>query len=149
MPKRTMQVEAIDHGTVVDHIPSAVTLRVAELIAEDGDQVFIGVNLKSKKVGNKGVVKIASRELRPATLSRLALLAPHATMCIIRDYQVVAKDPIPVPDSFTDIALCPNANCVTNHERWPTQFDVLSQRPLQVRCLHCERDFPASELAIR
>lgn len=148
MSHRTMQVEAIEHGTVIDHIPSAVTLRVAALIAEHGDQIFIGVNLKSRKVGSKGVVKIAERELGPETISRLALLAPRATMCIIRDYRVVAKDPIPVPERFNGIARCPNGNCVTNHEDWPTEFRVLSERPLEVRCRHCERDFSGSDLSI-
>lgn len=145
---RTMQVEAIEHGTVIDHIPSEVTLRVAELISERGDQIFIGINLRSGKVGLKGVVKIANKELTADVLSRLALLAPRATMVLIRDYQVVEKRPIPVPAAFRAIARCPNTNCVTNHERWPTEFHVLGERPLHVRCHHCERDFPADELTL-
>lgn len=146
--ERTMQVEAIEHGTVIDHIPSAVTLRVAELISLPGDQVFIGVNLRSGKVGTKGVVKIADQELGPEILSRLALLAPRATQVLIRNFKVVGKHPIPVPDRFRGIATCPNPNCVTNHERWPTDFEVLGERPLHVRCYHCERDFPADELML-
>ena len=148
MSHRTMQVEAIEHGTVIDHIPSQATLRVADLVSEPGDQVFIGVNLRSSKVGLKGVVKVANRELPPATLSRLALIAPQATMCLIRDYKVVAKHPIPQPDSFVGVAACPNPNCVTNHERWHTRFLVIQQRPLSVRCHHCERDFPGEELSL-
>lgn len=148
MGERTMQVEAIEHGTVIDHIPSAVTLRVADLISEPGDQVFIGVNLRSSKAGTKGVVKIAHKELGAEILSRLALLAPQATKCLIRDYKVVEKRPIPVPDRFRGIATCPNPNCVTNHEPWDTEFEVLCERPLHVRCVHCERDFPAQELAL-
>jgi len=146
--RRTMQVEAIDHGTVIDHIPSGVTLRVADLISEPGDQVFIGVNLRSGKVGLKGVVKVAERELAASTLSRLALIAPQATMCLIRDYQVVEKHSIPIPESFEGVARCPNPNCVTNHEHWPTTFAVLEERPLTVRCHHCERDFPGEDLSL-
>lgn len=144
---KTLQVEAIAHGTVVDHIPAAVTLRVAQLISETGDQVFIGVNLRSSKHGTKGVVKVANRELSTATLSRLALLAPRATMCLIRDYRVTHKAVIPRPTSFIGIAHCANVNCITNHESWTTSFTVIGEDPMTVRCHHCEREFPADELS--
>lgn len=148
MGRRTMQVEAIADGTVVDHIPSAVTLRVVQLLAGPHDQVFIGVNLRSAKVGSKGVVKIAGRELSETVISRLALLAPGATMSIIRGYRVIHKSPIPVPPAFLGIARCPNGNCITNHEQWESRFEVIDRRPLIVRCHHCERSFPADELAL-
>lgn len=147
--KRTMQVEAIANGTVIDHIPGPATLIVAELIAERDDKVFIGMNMPSKKIGRKGVVKIADRELTPEKISRLALLAPGASMCIIRDYKVVEKRPIPIPKAFTGIATCPNGNCITNHEACRTRFAVLTADPLTLRCDFCERSFPASELSVR
>lgn len=145
MPHRVKQVEAIAHGTVIDHIPPEATLRVARLLARPNDQVFIGINLRSEKMGTKGVVKIAERELDPATISRLAITAPAATMCIIRDYQVVQKGPIPVPDTLREVCRCPNPNCITNHERCATHFDRDEQRLW--RCAYCERHFPTTELA--
>ncbi|MHC5066981.1 MAG: aspartate carbamoyltransferase regulatory subunit [Planctomycetota bacterium] len=147
-PRRTMQVEAIANGTVVDHIPAAVTLRVAELLGVDTDQLMIGVNLRSSKLGRKGVIKVAGRELCSATLSRIALLAPRATICIIRDYQVTGKAAIPVPASFNGVAACPNVNCITNHEEWPTEFAVTADEPLTLRCHHCERRLHASDLRL-
>jgi len=146
MPKQTMQVEAIEHGTVLDHIPSEVTLRVAELLAGPDDQVFIGVNLPSSKFGRKGVVKIGNRELGQLAISRIALLAPQASMVIIRDYRVIQKGRIPVPESFAGIATCPNGNCVSNHEGALTRFDVVNADPLRVRCHYCERHFAGEEL---
>ncbi len=145
---KVRQVEAIADGTVIDHIPAAMTLKVVNLLAEVEDQVFVGINLRSSRVGRKGVVKIAGRELSERTVSSLALIAPQASISIIRDYEVIAKYQVPMPDVFADIARCDNPNCVTNHERWATRMEVVVRDPLTVRCTYCERSFPASELTL-
>lgn len=145
---RVRHVEAIADGTVVDHLPPAVTLKVAELLGTAHDQVFVGINLRSARLGRKGVVKIAGRELDQRTLSCLALIAPGATVSIIRGYAVVRKFPVPVPERFVQVARCANPNCVTNHEQWPTRFDVVAPQPLVVRCWYCERSFAAAELSL-
>ena len=148
MSHRVRQVEAIEAGTVIDHIPSDRALEVAHLLTSPGDQFFLGAYLRSANMGDKGVVKIADKELSPTTISRLALIAPGATMSIIRDYVVISKAPVPMPDRFTSIARCPNSNCVTNHETVTTDFVVVTESPLEVRCRFCERSFPASELVL-
>jgi aspartate carbamoyltransferase regulatory subunit len=145
---RVRQVEAIANGTVIDHIPSDMTLKVARLLSDAQDQVFIGMNLRSTRIGRKGVVKISNREINGKAASCLALIAPSATVCIIRDYAVVSKQPIPVPAVFEDVARCANPNCVTNHERWNTRFLVVTQHPLTVRCHYCERGFDATDLSL-
>ena len=156
---RVRQVEAIANGTVIDHIPPAMTLKVAALLTGSEDQVFIGANLRSSRMGRKGVVKISNREISPHEASCLALIAPTATVCIIREFAVVTKQPVPVPERFDDVARCANPNCVTNHERWPTRFVVVRgpgrersaasvEVPLRVRCVYCERGFAAGELAL-
>jgi aspartate carbamoyltransferase regulatory subunit len=145
---RVRQVEAIVNGTVIDHIPGAMTLKVANLLATAHDQVSIGMNLRSERLGRKGVVKISGRELDERTLSRLALIAPSATVSIIRDYQVVQKFPVPMPTMFEDIARCANPNCVTNHEKWSSRLAVVSLEPLRVRCVYCERGFATDELVL-
>jgi aspartate carbamoyltransferase regulatory subunit len=139
-------VEAITDGTVIDHIPAAMTMKVVNLLAAATDEVFVGVNLKSARVGRKGVVKISGRELSLREASKLALIAPKATISIIRDYQVVNKYTVSVPDLFEDIARCANPNCVTNHERWPSRLTVVAHDPLRVRCHYCERTFATSDL---
>lgn len=144
----TMRVKAIEHGTVIDHIPPAVTLAVVELLAGPEDEVLVGINFTSRHMGRKGVVKITGRELSPASTSRLALVAPQATMSIIRDFQVVSKGPVPIPPLFSGIGRCPNPNCVTNHEPCTTRFQVVSPSPLRIRCTYCERTFPGSEVAL-
>jgi aspartate carbamoyltransferase regulatory subunit len=145
---RVRQVEAIVNGTVIDHIPGAMTLKVANLLAGEHDQVSIGMNLRSARLGRKGVVKISGRELDERTLSRLALIAPSATVSIIRDYQVVHKSTVPMPQLFEDIARCANPNCVTNHEKWSSRLEVIAQEPLRVRCVYCERGIDATDLTL-
>lgn len=145
---RVRQVEAIVHGTVIDHIPGAMTLKVANLLARESDQVSIGMNLRSARMGRKGLVKISGRELDEATLSRLALIAPGASVSIIRDYQVVHKSTVPMPALFEDIARCANPNCVTNHERAVSRLAVVAREPLTVRCVYCERSFAATDIAL-
>lgn len=140
------KVESIENGTVIDHIPSATTLQVVRLVARPEDVVFIGINFPSRKVlGCKGVVKVADREVPSEVLGRLALLAPDATINIIRNGQVVAKTKITVPEAFSAVVRCPNQNCITNRERWPTHFTVTQRHPLRLRCRHCERTFPVDE----
>src|SRR3954468_5944199 len=97
------QVEAIANGTVIDHIPSEMTLKVAMLLAGHDDQVFMGMNLRSSLLGKKGVVKISGRELSERGVPSPALIAPTATICIIRDYAVISKKPVQVPARFDDI----------------------------------------------
>lgn len=145
---RVRQVEALANGTVIDHIPSDMTLKVAHLLSDASDQVFIGMNLRSTRIGRKGVVKISNREIVGKAASSLALIAPSATICIIRDYAVVAKHQIATPAVFTDIARCANPNCVTNHEKCGTRFNVMTQNPLTVRCQYCERTFDAADLSL-
>ena len=77
---KVRQVEAIANGTVIDHIPAAVTLQVVNLLARADDQVFIGVNLRSSRQERKGVVKIANRELEDREVSALSLIAPEASV---------------------------------------------------------------------
>jgi aspartate carbamoyltransferase regulatory subunit len=145
---KVRQVEAIANGTVIDHIPAAMTMKVVALLASTEDQVFVGQNLRSARIGKKGVVKVANRELSDHVLSTIALIAPGASISIIRDYQVVQKHTVPVPEVFASVARCANPNCVTNHERWPTKFDVIAGTPLRVRCRYCERGFDPGELTL-
>lgn len=145
---RIRHVEAISGGTVVDHIPVSSTLKVAQLLAGSTDQVFVGMNLRSARSGRKGVVKIAGRELDQRILSCLALIAPGATVSIIRNYEVAEKIMVPVPERFEGVAKCANPNCVTTHERWTTRFAVVHTAPLTVRCHYCERSFAATDLSL-
>ena len=55
--RKELKVSAIKDGTVIDHIPSDATLKVAEILDLKGirNVISIATNLKSKKTGKKGI----------------------------------------------------------------------------------------------
>jgi aspartate carbamoyltransferase regulatory subunit len=95
--------------------------------------------LESGKWGKKDIIKIENKELTQAEADKIALLGPHTTISIIRDYRVVAKRASAIPQRIAAVVRCPNPACITNHEAVPTDFHVDVVEPLRVRCEFCER----------
>ncbi|MDE6033010.1 MAG: aspartate carbamoyltransferase regulatory subunit, partial [Muribaculaceae bacterium] len=100
--KKELAVAALKNGTVIDHIPSEALFEVVRLLQlEDSNvQLTIGNNLPSARGGSKGIIKVADTEFPEATLNRIALIAPTAVVNIIRDYEVVEKFPVTLPDTI-------------------------------------------------
>ena len=150
-PKDTMmQVPKIERGTAIDHIPSHMTLTVVRILSELEDLVTIGVNLSSRAIGRKGVLKIANRELSPEEVAKIALIAPEATISIIESYEVVDKYRVKPPAVVEGIVRCGNPRCITNHEHVKTQFSVVreSDNRLRLTCYYCERSYDQEEIEI-
>ena len=83
------RVTAICNGTVVDHIPSGRAIQVLKMLSLDigrSNPISLVMNVPSAKLGRKDVLKIEDRELSQEELDRLALLAPAASVAIIRNY---------------------------------------------------------------
>ena len=92
--KRTeLQVAAIENGSVLDHIPSEHLFKVAQLLGLEhmDHRITIGNNLKSSKMGHKGVIKIADKFFEEDEINRIAVVAPNVVLNTIRDYEVVEK----------------------------------------------------------
>ncbi len=100
-----MLVAAIQNGTVIDHIPSEKTYQVATLLELDQmtNPVTIGYNLRSKKLGSKGIIKIEDKFFSDEEISRLSVVAPNIVLNIIRDYEVVEKKTATTPDVLKGI----------------------------------------------
>ncbi len=137
--KKELAVAALRNGTVIDHIPSDVLFKAVRILGIEslGTAVTIGNNLESGKLGKKGIIKVADVEFDQATLDRIALLAPTAVVNTIRDYNVVEKHPVTLPDTITDIVRCANPKCITNNEPMATRFHVVSREPVTIRCHYC------------
>jgi aspartate carbamoyltransferase regulatory subunit len=105
------------------------------------------MNVKSSQMGAKDLVKIEGRELEPAEVDQIALIAPQATINIIRDYEIVTKGKVNLLEKISGIIRCANPNCITNTEE-PVEamFYVTSQEPLVVRCYYCERAMDQAEI---
>jgi len=140
MKKGELVVRKIRNGTVIDHIPAGQALNVLKIIGVKGDSIIaIVMNVESKKIGKKDIVKIENKELSMDELNRIALIAPTATINIIREYEVVEKKKVTIPDKIINIFKCPNPNCITNQPREPIKpvFKLISRRPLIFMCEYC------------
>lgn len=137
-PDRELRVSKIRNGTVIDHVTGGQALNVLAILGIDGSEGFgvsIGMNVPSDRLGRKDVVKVEERELSQSEVDVLSLIAPEATINIIRDYEVVEKNRVERPDSVTGVLSCPNHNCITNEdEPVRPRFDVVSEG---VRCGYC------------
>lgn len=139
---RQLIVNAIENGTVLDHIPSENLFKVVDILnlAESHNQITIGSNLESKSFGRKGIIKIADRYFEDDELNRIALVAPQATINIIKDYKVIEKHKITIPEEVVGIGKCANPMCVTNHQKIPTRFKTLVEGDnIKLLCHYCEK----------
>ena len=138
---KKLEVSAIEEGTVIDQIASKSTFKVANILNIQGiDQVvLVGVNLSSKKLGKKGIIKIGGKILTQEEVNKIALIAPDATVNIIEDSELVRKFKVALPDAIEGIVKCFNPNCVSNHQKIQSNFHVINKNPIKIRCHYCER----------
>jgi len=143
------QVAKLRHGTVIDHLSPGMALKALELIGVPQESsALIGVNLASKKAGRKDILKLENVELSEEQIENLAVLGPNATVCYIRDYEIVRKVSVQLPETLEGVLRCPNPNCITNHDRITTHFDVERTSPTEVRCVFCERLISEDEIVL-
>jgi len=139
MSEHELRVSKIRDGTVIDHIPGGQALNVLAILGIDGsggEEVSIGMNVPSDRLGRKDIVKVEGRELSQDEVDALSLIAPDATINIVRDYDVADKHRLERPEQVTGVLACPNRNCIsTDDEPIDSRFAVL---PDGVRCEYCE-----------
>ncbi len=139
MTDTELRVSKIENGTVIDHITGGQALNVLTILGIDGtsgEEVSVGMNVPSERLGRKDIVKIEERELSQNEVDVLSLIAPNATINIVRAFEVVEKNDVTRPETVRGILSCPNANCITTkNEPVESRFDVLDDG---VRCTYCE-----------
>ena len=142
MKKEELQVVALKNGTVIDHIPTDKLFTVVSLLGLKNSEsnITIGNNLTSKKLGKKGLIKVADRFFTDEEISRLSVVAPNVKLNIIRDYEVVEKKEVVMPDVVKGIVKCGNPNCITNNEPMTTIFHVLCKENGVLKCHYCEKE---------
>lgn len=145
------RVTAIRNGTVIDHIPSGQAMRVLEMLGIGGASavpVSLVMNVPSKKMGSKDIIKVEDREVTQPELDRLALVAPDAHVSIIRAYSVAEKLTINLGEEVVNVVRCTFSNCITTNPREPLdhRLKVVYRDPLQLRCHYCGRPQDLAEL---
>lgn len=146
-----LAVAALQNGTVIDHIPTESLFKVVDIldIPSMKSSVSIGFNFNSKKCGKKGIIKVADVFLHEDTLNRIALVAPNAKINIIRDYNVVEKYIVSLPDDIYGIVKCNNPKCITNNEPMLTHFHVIDRDKVVLKCHYCERAVEKDDIVLK
>jgi len=136
-------VQPIRNGTVIDHISPGNAIRVLRILGlpRPGwtSTVTAAMNVGSAR-GRKDILKIEDRELDPSEVNKISLVAPNATINIIREYEVARKERVELPEKVSGLVKCPNPNCVTNHEPIRSQFLIVAKDPVRLRCGYCDRE---------
>ncbi|MBO8437725.1 MAG: aspartate carbamoyltransferase regulatory subunit [Bacteroidetes bacterium] len=139
--KKELKVAALENGTVIDHIPSDKLFKVVEILKlSDMDKsITIGNNLISKRIGKKGIIKIADTFIEEEEINKIAIIAPKAKINIIRNYEVTEKHEVELPDELHGIIKCNNPKCITNNEPMQTVFYIQDKDSVRVKCKYCEQ----------
>lgn len=141
---KELKIQPIKDGTVIDHIAPGNAFKVLKILGIPGSSgesvISIAINVLGKK-GRKDIVKIENRELDPREVDRIALVAPNATINIIRDFEVTEKHCVLAPNKIINILKCSNPNCISNtNEPVGSKFIIKRREPLKIVCHYCERE---------
>jgi aspartate carbamoyltransferase regulatory subunit len=141
--KETLKVSKLRNGTVIDHIPAKRGLRVLAILGLleniPESAILIGLNLKSKKLGKKDIIKIEDKALDLDEINKISILAPNATISLIENFEITRKIKSSLTDVIVGILICSNPRCITKSENIKTVFYVENKEPIRVRCKYCER----------
>ena len=140
---KELRVTPIKNGTVIDHITPGFAIKVLHVLKipeASSSVVSVAMNVKSK-MDKKDIVKIENRELDTKEVDKIALIAPKATINIIRDFNVVEKHKVHLPDEIVGIVKCSNPTCISNSkEPVKSRFLLVSIDPPRIKCYYCERE---------
>lgn len=149
--KLKLKVSAINNGTVIDHIPSENLFKVISILGlqKVKTQITFGANFESEKLGSKAIIKLSDVFFEDDEINKISLIARNAKLNIIRDYEVVEKRVVVVPDEIIGIVKCFNPKCITNNEEITTHFNVISKDPLNLKCKYCEKITHEDQMVIK
>ena len=150
MEQSDLIVRRIKDGTVIDHINEGKGLQVLQALDIDGRRgnvITIALNMPSGKLKKKDMIKVEGRFLEDDDTNKLAVIAPASTVNIIKDYKLVEKRRVSLPNEIDRIFRCSNPDCVTNsNERIESIMDVIDKETLILKCRYCSRLLDASKI---
>lgn len=146
MNNQKLQVEAIQNGSVIDHIPAQQGIKILKFfkLAQANEKITVGLNLSKNNGRRKDLIKVENTFISDEQANQLALFAPDATINQIKNFNVVNKFKVKLPDAFVGVLACPNSNCISHNEPVQTQFYVNKRSELKLKCHYCEKSFDRS-----
>lgn len=141
MKNDKLEVSAIKDGTVIDHIPAGNLFKVINILRLENidNTITFGTNFQSEKLGKKAIIKLSNVFFKDSDINRIALVAPEAKLNIIKDYKVIEKKVVQVPDEIQGIIKCVNPKCITNSEKVATKFKIVDKKKIKLKCHYCEK----------
>ncbi|HWP78994.1 MAG TPA: aspartate carbamoyltransferase regulatory subunit [Candidatus Nitrosotenuis sp.] len=150
MQESNLIVRRIKDGTVIDHIEGGMGLKVLEALGidgKDGNVITIALNVPSGKYNKKDIIKVENRYLQDYDTNKLAVISPTATINIIKDYKLVEKRRVSLPNKIEKIFRCSNPDCITNSkEDIDSVMDVIDKTGRVLRCKYCARILDVNQL---
>jgi aspartate carbamoyltransferase regulatory subunit len=150
MQESELIVRRIKEGTVIDHIDEGKGLQVLSALGiegEDGSLITIALNVPSGKYKKKDIIKVENNFLHDDDTNKLAVIAPNATVNIIKNYKLVEKRRVSLPNEIDRIFRCSNPECITNStEHIESVMDVIDKTSLVLKCRYCGRILDVNKL---
>ena len=150
MQESELMVRRIKEGTVIDHIDEGKGLQVLaalQIDGQDGSLITIALNVPSGKFKKKDIIKVENRFLADDDTNKLAVIAPKATVNIIKNYKLVEKRRVALPNEIDRIFRCSNPDCITNsQENIESIMDVIDKEGRVLKCRYCGRVLDVNQL---
>ena len=152
MEQSALLVRRIKDGTVIDHINEGKGLNVLEALEIDGSRgnvITIALNMPSGKLKKKDMIKVEGRFLEDDDTNKLAVIAPSSTVNIIKDYKLVEKRRVSLPNQIEQIFRCSNPDCITNSQEYiESTMEVMDKDNLVLKCRYCGRILDVNDLKV-
>ena len=149
---KTLSVSAIQNGTVIDHIKQGNALRIIQLLSllHTGKKITVGLNLPSKSLGLKDLIKIEGFEITPSEANEVVVFAPEATINLVKEFEVFKKIKTHLPGSIAEVFICPNPNCISHEKEVNTLFYIEEQnKQVNLTCHYCEKTYDRDHIKVK
>jgi len=143
-------VRRIKEGTVIDHIDEGKGLQVLDALridGHDGSLITIALNVPSGKSKKKDIIKVENKFLKDDDTNKIAVISPKATINIIKNYKLIEKRRVALPNEIDRIFRCANPDCITNStERIDSVMDLIDKEGMILKCRYCARVLDVNEI---
>ena len=150
MEQSELMVRRIKEGTVIDHIDEGKGLQVLDALridGKDGSLITVAMNVPSGKSKKKDIIKVENKFLKDDDTNKIAVIAPKATINIIKNYKLIEKRRVSLPNEIDRIFRCSNPDCITNSaEHIESVMDLIDKETMILKCRYCARILDVNEI---
>ena len=150
MEQSELMVRRIKEGTVIDHIDEGKGIQVLDALridGKDGSLITIALNVPSGKSKKKDIIKVENKFLKDDDTNKIAVIAPKATINIIKNYKLIEKRRVALPNEIDRIFRCSNPDCITHStEHIESIMDLIDKESMILKCRYCARILDVNEI---